>query len=750
MAVIGKIREKSGLLVFIVGLGLLLFIIPFDSIIQSFQGNGEQPLGEINGEEIMDSEWNFNERAQGMFAGYSGVPEDYKIDAENRLWEQLMIDTLLKQEVAKLGLQVSTKEIVEYVILGDFQAAQLREQFSFAPYEGAEKVFSKDSLISIYNRANASVASQKGEQLANAKAYMYDFWDLQRREARLKMKYNAMAKFAVIATNSETTKSLLAKNAALDISYVAKEANTVPDDSVKVTDADVKKYFEQNKSKVKWKIREDYRSFDYALIDIKPTDADKELLMKEMESVKIAFSKASNDSTFVVTNSDTKPGAKQQNPAALDVLPFAEFNALQSSFDPEISQQIADGKKGDVVGPFKFTDEDGNARIVLAKVRETISQEETEVRHILIATDLSRSGGVKITDPIELKKKEKLADSLVKVLLADNSKFSALAVQFTDDKEGFAVNKGYYNIFPEAKLVPEFKDFGLNNPVGSVKSVKTEFGYHVMEITKRGEFAHNYIALVDRKVSPSKETKMTAFEDQGLSFAEAAAKNFENAATKFNLVAQNDEFFISMPVTQVLGYVKPLVEWSFAEGRKTGDVSTPIETKDGKYLVAKLTSVANYGIPTYDAVKGKMRTEVLRIKKLDYLTKKLANAKTLEEASTILTGSPMSVEANKTITLDMDGFPGLGVDDVQAIAKTYLIENKGEVKVITGEQGVYVVVVNNKNFTPAPVEIADEKKLLTTKQQRFVESNLALSLFKMADVKDWRMKAKIHQANQNK
>ena len=103
MAVIGKIREKSGLLVFIVGLGLLLFIIPFDRIIQSFQGTGEQPLGEINGTEIMDSKWKFNERAQNMFNGYSGVPEDYKIQQETQLWNQIMIDTLLKIEVTKLS-----------------------------------------------------------------------------------------------------------------------------------------------------------------------------------------------------------------------------------------------------------------------------------------------------------------------------------------------------------------------------------------------------------------------------------------------------------------------------------------------------------------------------------------------------------------------------------------------------------------------------------------------------------------------
>ena len=38
MAIIGKIREKSGLLVTIVGLGLFLFIIPVNDLLQKFLG----------------------------------------------------------------------------------------------------------------------------------------------------------------------------------------------------------------------------------------------------------------------------------------------------------------------------------------------------------------------------------------------------------------------------------------------------------------------------------------------------------------------------------------------------------------------------------------------------------------------------------------------------------------------------------------------------------------------------------------
>jgi len=156
-----------------VGLGLLLFIIPFNEIIQKFQGTGEQPIGEMNGEEIMDSEWKYNARVQNMFAGYGAIPEDYKIQQETQMWNQMLIDTLLKQEVAKLGLQVGQQELTDYLILGDYPDDQLKEQFSFELTPGGAKLFRKDSVKIWYNRLNTQIAALSGAQAAQQKSQIY-------------------------------------------------------------------------------------------------------------------------------------------------------------------------------------------------------------------------------------------------------------------------------------------------------------------------------------------------------------------------------------------------------------------------------------------------------------------------------------------------------------------------------------------------------------------------------------------------
>ena len=62
MAIIGKIREKSGLLVTMVGLGLFLFIIPVNDLLQQFSGNGNSTLGLFDNSEIDANDWKYFNR----------------------------------------------------------------------------------------------------------------------------------------------------------------------------------------------------------------------------------------------------------------------------------------------------------------------------------------------------------------------------------------------------------------------------------------------------------------------------------------------------------------------------------------------------------------------------------------------------------------------------------------------------------------------------------------------------------------
>ena len=83
MAIIGKIREKSGLVVTIVGIGLFLFIVPLDKIIQQFSGSTAKSDFAFNGNDQNVIDWNLSSR----IANYKN-----QINTNNRAFQDIEND----------------------------------------------------------------------------------------------------------------------------------------------------------------------------------------------------------------------------------------------------------------------------------------------------------------------------------------------------------------------------------------------------------------------------------------------------------------------------------------------------------------------------------------------------------------------------------------------------------------------------------------------------------------------------------
>ena len=120
MAIIGKIREKSGLLVTIVGLGLFLFIIPVNDLLQQFSGNGNSTLGLFDNSEIDANDWKYfnrenitrnNLRINNLNSGGNGsLTSDEEDQIKVNSWNQMISDTIYYFELNKVGINVSARQ----------------------------------------------------------------------------------------------------------------------------------------------------------------------------------------------------------------------------------------------------------------------------------------------------------------------------------------------------------------------------------------------------------------------------------------------------------------------------------------------------------------------------------------------------------------------------------------------------------------------------------------------------------------
>ena len=129
MAIIGKIREKSGLLVTMVGLGLFLFIIPVNDLLQQFSGRANSTLGEFNYSDIDASDWKYynkenisrrNLRMNNLNSGGNGsLTSDEEDQLKVTTWNQMISDTIYYFELAEIGLNVSADELNQGLLNGE-------------------------------------------------------------------------------------------------------------------------------------------------------------------------------------------------------------------------------------------------------------------------------------------------------------------------------------------------------------------------------------------------------------------------------------------------------------------------------------------------------------------------------------------------------------------------------------------------------------------------------------------------------
>lgn len=136
MSIIQSIRDKAAWLVFgVIALSLLGFLL-MDAFVGrgsrgGMFGGNETTIGEVNGKEIDYIE--FQKRAKMMEDQYAaqGYPmnEMMRQNLTEQLWNQSIEETVLNEEAATLGLQVTPKEL-EDILFGSNPPQDLAQQFT--------------------------------------------------------------------------------------------------------------------------------------------------------------------------------------------------------------------------------------------------------------------------------------------------------------------------------------------------------------------------------------------------------------------------------------------------------------------------------------------------------------------------------------------------------------------------------------------------------------------------------------------
>jgi peptidyl-prolyl cis-trans isomerase D len=710
MSVIQKIQDKYGkVMAVIIALALVVFVImlAFENGGSLFRGDSTT-VGKINGESVDFAQFNALVEQQSQMMQQRGMGASGEMlnqQANESAWNTEIARVLLTQEAEKVGVDIGKKELND-LLFGSNPPQELKQAFT-------------DPQTGVYN---PSVAQQQINQIktkgtAEQKAQLNAFLD-QMVFQRLAQKYDALLTNSINFPKWMIEKENAQNSMISKVSFVREPYTSISDSAVKISDADIQSYIDKHKKDFK---QTESRSISYVAFNAQPNGADSAQARENILALKPAFDSAKNMKDYLMTQ-----GINTYYDG------FISGNRIQVPMKDSIFKVGV----GNIYGPYL----DGGS-YTLAKIIATRSIPDTvKIRHILIGTvqaDPQTGQQIPIRDTATAKK---LADS-VALAIRNGANFDSMVIKFSND-QGSVNNGGVYDNVPSGEMVPAFNDFIFGNPVGSKGVVKTDYGYHYIEILSQKGSATGYkIAYINKPIEASEETDRVANE-AATKFASEATdqKTFEAAATKlqkekgiFKSVAQD------LPPTgsmiQGLGASRALVKSIY-----NADLGDVVSDRVGDhYVVALVTEINKEG--TMSPAKARMMVEPLLVnqKKAEIITNKIGKVTTLEAAATALK-KPVEVADS----LRFAGQPSMTLGfEPKVIGASFNKANVNKVisEPIAGTQGVYVVRVDNLSNTPvqaANVEEARKMRFMQAKQQAQFQSLQALR--EDATIKDYRSK----------
>jgi peptidyl-prolyl cis-trans isomerase D len=703
MAIIQQIQQKTGCLFLVILGSLLLFVI--SDLIKSdrggiFGGDG-LTVGEIKGEKISYEEFNtrLNEMLVQLEQNNPGVKIDETIRTQysEQAWNSFLQDKIFAVEYDKLGVKVSGEELADMTI-GEHPDEQVVRAFT---QQGGQ--FDKNRLIKFLQEDIESDEMKKASWLQFEEGLVQN---------TLGKKYASIIKGACYTTKVEAKNQFQDRSNTLTGSFVGVQYATIPDASIKITDADLEKELKENKEKYK---QEASRDIEFVSFSIEPTAEDsaatKTWAYENYEKLKVS----KYDSVFVNIMNSENPWDGTYKP--------------MGSFDKEIESQLFALDSGGMIGPV-YT----NGKYSIYKISGTKRDSQTifKASHILI----QMGGGTK-ADSLAAQAR---VNSVMGELMAGKTKFEDAAMMNADGSGQVGGDLGF--ISPTSTTVSkQFYQRAISSPEGQLFVVIDESGIHIGKVTSPKSNKLIKVAVLSQSITSGRNTVRNASTkaNEFLSLARTA-KDFGKAAESKGLTKRVAYGIKESDIT-IAGITEPkqMIRWVYDEKTEQGTVSEMMSFNTN-YVIAKCTKVKKEGLPTIDEIRPTLELAVRNKKKAEKLEAKfktaLTKSKNMDQLAKNINSIEMLIPEQLFIN---DNIPGIGYD-LKVLGTLFGSPLNKFSEVVKGDNGVYVVWVNTLNKPQEPSNFDIEQKQAIEQLKNSVDGGVMDALRKKAAIKDFRYK----------
>jgi peptidyl-prolyl cis-trans isomerase D len=712
MSIIQKIRDRAAWLVFgLIAVSLIGFLLMDARSIGNRSGaSSSGAIGEVNGEKLdyADFQKQVSENEDRYKAQGYPVNDMLTQNIREEVWKEFEDNSILSGEYQKLGIDVSDRELND-MLVGPNAVPEIKKAFTdpntgvFDSQQAAERI---NQLRTIY-RSNRKTDQNYAMAQNFFEQALPQFIKIREREKYISLiaQSSYIPKWMIEKTNADNSQ-------IASIKYVKIPYQTIPDSTITISDADIQTYLDAHKQQFK---QEDSRAISYVSFSAAPTAADSNAIFQQVQTLKTEFASTPDVESFMVRN------GTETN--------FSDSYLAKSKLTGARKDSIIGLEKGGVVGPYL----DGS-NYVLARIMDIKTlPDSVHARHILVGLTDPKTGQPKMDDSTG---KHKI-DS-IKALIEGGQKFDSVAIHLSDD-EGTRIKGGDLGYFGQGQMVKEFNDYAFDGKKGEMKIVKTQFGYHLIEILDQKNFEPAYkIAYFSRRIEPSQETDQNA---SGLA-SQFAGENrdkasFDAAAKKGNLHPINTpEIKVTDFSIQGLGSSRSLVRWVYSAN--VGEVSESFPVGD-KYVVAIVTEINHKGTMSLAKVRPLIEPIIRNQKKTELIATKIGNAATLEAVSSAV---GQTISNADSLQFSSPYVPNVGLEQkVVGYSFDKQLIGKSVSQPVGGNEGVFVLKVENvsakANYN---IDIEQSRQSMLQSQESLIQRAGTDALKKKAKITDDRGK----------
>jgi len=690
MAVLNNIRKHGIFLIIIIALALFSFVLSGVIGNGNTATKGESIVATINGVDLPRED--FMKKVE--VAQRSLGPNAPTNQAMNIVWNRELRRVILEEQYESLGLSAEKAQISNSL------KTALASNPAFQNELGAFSDLKMQEYI-----ASIKAAAETGNTQA------YSAWlDFENSTVNtiLEKNYFNLINGGLITTLAEGKQEYHFQNDNIDIEFLEIPYAKIADADVAVTDKEIETYIRAHSKDYEVAPQVDIQ---YVSFLENPSEEDNEIAKIEISKLLPDFATTDDISEFVNANSD---------------ITYSDRWYLKNDLPVKIADDIMAQNLNEIYGPYK-----DNETYNIASVFETKKMADSaKAKHILI-----RFYGLSTAPQDVVRTKEsakKLADSILRVIKRNATKFDVLAAEFSEDLS----NKdkgGDLGYFSPGRMVKPFNDYIFDNKTGDIGVVETDYGFHVIEIDDQKNIQKAVkVALIVKKIEASEKTINDVF----------------SKATKFEIAAKDADFselakeggLSASPVNKIgeldanipgVGENRSIVTWAFNKDTNIGDVKR-FNTTNG-YVIAQLTRKNSKGLKSIAEASATV-TPILRNEKKAKLIRESISSTDIKK---VASSQNLSTKIANAITMANPTIAGAGTEP-KVIGTAFGLKLGETSKLIDGVKGVFMVKVTAVNNAPDLQDYSAFANQLNTSSAAFIDANAFNALKNKADIEDNR------------